>query len=62
MTTKELKAIYSAIWYAREMIEIFGSENYPYTDFKDSDLREMFYSLNDMAITITNKIDNERNY
>lgn len=57
MTTKEMKTILFAIRNAKTAIEELACENYPDTEFEDEDFREMFYKLNDMCITINEKID-----
>lgn len=56
MTVKELKQIRNALWNARDTVELLGTENYPFTGFEDEEIRDIFYNLNDMAITISNKI------
>lgn len=57
MTPKEMKTILFAIRNAKAAIEELACENYPDTEFEDEDFREMFYKLNDMCITINEKID-----
>ena len=57
MTKKELIVIRRCICSAQEAIEQLACENYPYSKFCDSDFRDMFYSLNSMAISLTSKID-----
>lgn len=61
MTIKELKQIRNSLYNARDTVEILATENYPFTDFEDEEIRDIFYNLNEMAITITNKIDNMKN-
>lgn len=56
LSEKELRVIYEAIWNAKSAIENLASENYPSTPFIDSDLDEMFYTLNDMNIKLTVKM------
>ena len=56
MTIKEMKTILFAIRNAKASIEELACENYPDTEFEDEDFRNMFYSLNDMCITINEKI------
>lgn len=57
MTTKEMKTILFAIRNAKTAIEELACEHYPDTEFQDEDFRKMFYTLNDMCITINEKID-----
>lgn len=56
MTIKELKQIRNSLYNARDTVEILGTENYPFTNFEDKEIRDIFYNLNEMAITISNKI------
>lgn len=57
MTIKELKQIRNAVWHARETVELLATENFPFTDIEDAEIRDIFYNLNEMSITISNKID-----
>lgn len=57
MTVKELSVIYDAIWNAKSAIENLACENYPHTPFIDSDFHEMFYTLNDMNIKLSAKMN-----
>ena len=57
MEIRKLKTILAALRNARVTIEILATENFPYTDFEDEEIREMFYDLNNMAIVMSNKID-----
>lgn len=57
MTVKEMKCVYAAISNAQYAIEQLACENYPYTEFEDEDVREMFYTLNSFCISIRKKID-----
>ena len=57
MTVKEMECVFSAIWHAKETIENLACENYPYTEFVDSDFCKMFYTLNEMNIAISKKIE-----
>jgi len=56
MTIKEMRCVQDAIRHAKDAISELGCENYPYTPIQDEDLRKMFYALNDMCITISEKI------
>ena len=56
MYIRKLRTILSALYHARETVEMLETENFPYTDFEDEELRAIFYELNRMAITVTNKI------
>ena len=56
MTAKELRVVYSAIWHAKETIEELCCADYPYTEFEDKELRDMFYTLNRMCITLNGKM------
>lgn len=60
MSKKELDAILSGIRHVQRIIEAFGFENYPYEMTMDEDLRKMYYKLNDMAILLNQKIDNNQ--
>ena len=57
MYIRKLKTILAALRHARETIELLANENFPYTDFEDDEIRLMFYELNNMAIVMSNKID-----
>lgn len=57
MTKKELKVIRSCISAAQDAIEHLATENYPYTDFCDEDLSDIFYQLNSMCILLTDKME-----
>lgn len=57
MTIKEMKTILFAIRNAKAAIEELACEHYPDTAFEDEEFRTMFYSLNDMCITINEKIE-----
>ena len=57
MYIRKLKTILAALRNARETIELLATENFPYTDFEDEEIRKMFYELNNMAIAMSNKID-----
>ena len=57
MTIKELECVASAIRHTKEVIAQLGCENYPFSQFDDEDIGEMFYSLNDMVMAIDGKID-----
>ena len=58
MEIRKLKTILAALRNARDTIEMLATENFPYTDFEDEEIGKMFYELNKMAITMSNKIDN----
>lgn len=57
MTIKELKSIRSAIRHAKQLIQELACEDYPFTEFEDKDLSDMFYELNDMCVAFTAKIE-----
>lgn len=57
MDRKSLIVIQNCVRNAKNTIEHLACDNYPYTEFYDSELREMFYSLNDFCIKLSNKID-----
>lgn len=56
MEIKKLEAILTVLRSARDTVEILAAENFPFTDFEDPELGEIFYKLDGMAITIANKI------
>ena len=58
MDIKKLETILTVLRSVRETVELLAAENFPFTDFEDPELGEIFYRLNDMAITIANKIGN----
>ena len=60
MTKKELNVIWKALNHAQEVIEDLACENYPWTQFEDPDLRDMFYRINDMCITVNKKLEAAR--
>ena len=49
-----------ALNHAQEVIEDLACENYPRTPFEDPELRDMFYRLNDMCITVNRKMEASR--
>lgn len=54
MTTLcKLRAIYSALWHTKELIEQLDAHGNCAQGFDMPDLREMFYDLNDMCIRLT---------
>ena len=61
MEIRKLEAILTVLRSARETVELLAAENFPFTDFEDPELGEIFYKLNDMSITIANKIGNMKN-
>lgn len=60
MTKKELNVILKALDHAQEVIEDLACENYPWTQFEDPELRDMFYRINDMCITVNRKMEATR--
>ena len=60
MTKKELNVILKALNHAQEIIEDLACENYPWTPFEDPELRDMFYRINDMCITVNRKMEATR--
>lgn len=61
MEIRKLEAILTVLRSARETVELLAAENFPFTDFEDPELGKIFYKLNDMSITIANKIGNMKN-
>ena len=57
MTKKELNVIWKALNHVQEVIEDLACENYPWTPFEDPELRDMFYRINDMCITVNRKME-----
>ena len=57
MTKKELTVILKALSHAQDVIEDLACENHPWTPFKDPELSDMFYRLNDMCITVNKKLE-----
>ena len=57
MTKKELNVILKSLSHAQDVIEDLACENYPWSTFKDNELRDMFYRLNDMCLTIDKKLE-----
>lgn len=57
MDIKSLTVIRTAIWSAKDIIEELACEDYPHTPFKDEDLSDIFYQLNSMAVTLTEKME-----
>lgn len=60
MTKKELNVILKSLDHAQEVIEDLACENYPWTQFEDPELRDMFYRINDMCITVNRKMEATR--
>ena len=60
MTKKELTVILKALSHAQDVIEDLACENYPWTPFEDPELRDLFYRLNDMCITVNRKMEASR--
>lgn len=56
MTTNELKCILDAVRHAEQTMLNLGSDNYPYTDFKDKEINEYFICLLNMEIALSKKI------
>ena len=52
-TVNELRAISSAIWHAKELIELLDADGSCTHGFDTPELREMFYTLNRMNIKLT---------
>lgn len=57
MKKQKLIAMLKSILGTKAVVETLGSENYPMQPFDDSDIREIFYSLNNMALLLYKKID-----
>lgn len=56
MDKKYFEVIRDSIWHLKNTISALACENYPMTPFLDDEMRDMFYDLNDMYLTITDKI------
>lgn len=54
---QKLRAIYSAIWHAKELIEELDANGSLLNGFATPELREMFYTLNSMNIHLTEMCD-----
>lgn len=52
-TPNELRAIHSAIWHAKELIELLDAHGSCTREFDTPELREMFYELNSMNCKLT---------
>ena len=59
MSKNEIEAIRAALICAADTIQHLGTKNYPYTDFEDREIEEMFYSLNTMILKLHEKIKAE---
>ena len=57
-TLNELRAIHSAIWHAKELIELLDAHGSCTHDFDTPALREMFFTLNSMNCKLTEMCDN----
>lgn len=57
MDKKSLEVVLDAIRHAQNTVETLLTENFPYTDFEDSDIRDLFYKLNDMGLALVQKIE-----
>lgn len=57
MSKKELRVVLDAIRHAKDAIEEFGTENYPYTGFEDAEINKMYFELNAFCINISNRIN-----
>lgn len=57
MNKKSFLIILEAIRNAKNTVEHLGTENFPYTEFLDSDLEEIFFDLIKMEILIYEKIE-----
>lgn len=57
MSKNEIEAIRAALICAADTIQHLGTKNYPYTDFEDREIEEMFYSLNAMILKLHDKIN-----
>ena len=60
MTKKELTVILKALSHAQDVIENLACKSFPWTEFEDDDLRDMFYRLNDMCISVNKKMEANR--
>lgn len=56
-TVNELRAIRSAIWHAKQLIELLDANGICINGFETPELQEMFYTLNDMSIKLTDMQD-----
>lgn len=52
-TVNELRAIYSAIWHAKELLETLDANGTCINGFETPELHEMFFTLNDMNIKLS---------
>lgn len=60
MNENAIWVIHDAIRHARDAIEKLACENYPFTDFSDARLEKMFYDLNNMDMTVTKIIREQK--
>lgn len=54
---KTLTVIQDSIHHTMSIIRTLACENYPYTEFDDSDIGRMYYEMNTMCLCISNKIN-----
>ena len=52
-------AIEAALNCASDLIQHLCTEDYPDTDFRDKEIKEMFYELNSMVLKIYDKLKAE---
>ena len=54
---KTLQVVQDSIRHTMDVIRVLACENYPHTEFYDSDIGRMYYEMNTMCMCITKKID-----
>lgn len=61
MKKNELRAIYSALYHAKEVIENLTAPQYPYGGFYNAEFESMFYAINQMCIQVSDMQDAAKN-
>ena len=56
-TANELRAIYSAVWHAKELIALLDASGQCFIRCETPELKEMYYQLNDMNIKLQDMIE-----
>ena len=51
-TANELRAVYSAVWHVKELIEVLDASGQCFIRCETPELKEMYYQLNSMNIKL----------
>ena len=54
---KKLRAVYSAIWHVKELIELLDADGKCFIYCATPELKDMFYQLNEMNIKLSEMLN-----